>query len=183
MRIFTIDPSTHVGWAFSSPDLKRPIFGSKDFSEYSGVDGRVHSEFRKWLIHQLEAAEPEVVVVESPFFRGKNSEFLYGFFNIIAMVAYEGGWWSKRQPIQCEKIHLAHAKKHVTGRGDADKKQVITAITQLGYSVTNDHEADALAMLHFKLAHTADHQHSPGKTVSLQPRTLNRLKRQRKRVK
>lgn len=180
MRILTIDASSHVGWAYSSPDFAQPIFGSKDFREYAGVDGRVHYKYMQWLREHIRTAEPDVIVIESPFFRGANSEFLYGFSTITAMCAFEGGW--KHQPIQLEKIHLSHAKKHVTGRGDADKEAVMRAVQDLGFAIRNDHEADAVAIMQFKLAHTANHTESPGKTVSLRPRVLNALARRRKGV-
>jgi len=181
MRILTIDPSTHVGWAFFAPDLKRPIFGSKDFSAFAGVDGRVHSHFLRWLREHVGNARPDVIVIESPFFRGGNSEFLYGFFNLAALVAFEGFMFGKHS-IQLEKIHLAHAKKHFTGRGNATKEEMIQAARNLGYHVQNDHEADALAILHFKMTHTADHIVSQAKTVSLKPRALNTLTRKRKGI-
>ena len=41
--------------------------------------------------------------------------------------------------------------KHVTGKGNAGKADVIAAMRALGHPVTDDNEADALAILHWAL--------------------------------
>ena len=42
-------------------------------------------------------------------------------------------------------------KKHATGKGNASKTEVIDAMRALGHPVTDDNEADALALLHWAL--------------------------------
>ena len=43
-------------------------------------------------------------------------------------------------------------KRHVTGKGNADKQAVIDAVRKLGFAPADDNEADALALLHWALA-------------------------------
>ena len=43
-------------------------------------------------------------------------------------------------------VYLTEAKKHATGRGNADKAAVIAAMRGHGHAVTDDNEADALAV-------------------------------------
>ena len=38
-------------------------------------------------------------------------------------------------------------KRHVTGRGNADKQAVLRAIRERGFALNDDNEADALALL------------------------------------
>jgi Holliday junction resolvasome RuvABC endonuclease subunit len=42
-------------------------------------------------------------------------------------------------------------KKHATGKGNASKEEVITAMRAMGHAVTDDNEADALAILHWAI--------------------------------
>ena len=42
-------------------------------------------------------------------------------------------------------------KKHATGKGNAGKDDMIKAMQALGHPVTDDNEADALALLHWSL--------------------------------
>ena len=42
-------------------------------------------------------------------------------------------------------------KRHVTGRGNADKAAVIAAVRTLGFEPADDNEADALALLDWAL--------------------------------
>ena len=46
-------------------------------------------------------------------------------------------------------------KRHITGRGNADKDAVIAAVRALGFDPADDNEADALALLHWALANRA----------------------------
>ena len=42
-------------------------------------------------------------------------------------------------------------KKHATGKGNAGKQDMVEAMQLLGHPVTDDNEADALALLHWAL--------------------------------
>lgn len=170
-RVLTIDPGSHVGWAMRNG--AKVYYGTEDFSKFAGVDGRVHSKFRAWLEQFLYATKPELIIIESAIFRGGNSEFLYGFAVITIMLAFEHN-------IPMQKVHLSTVKKHITGAGNADKAAVMKAIADLGYSPETDHEADALAILHFQQSHTAETVAEVGKVASLKPRVLNRIKRKRR---
>ena len=43
-------------------------------------------------------------------------------------------------------------KKHATGKGNAGKDEMIAAMRALDHGVTDDNEADALAILHWAIA-------------------------------
>ena len=46
-------------------------------------------------------------------------------------------------------------KRHVTGKGNAGKSEMVSAVRARGYLVTDDNEADALAVLDWALAQSA----------------------------
>ena len=43
-------------------------------------------------------------------------------------------------------------KRHIAGKGNADKQAVIDAVRRLGFQPADDNEADALALLHWAIA-------------------------------
>ena len=49
-------------------------------------------------------------------------------------------------------VPVGTIKRHVTGKGNADKQAVIDAVRKLGFAPADDNEADALALLHWATA-------------------------------
>jgi Holliday junction resolvasome RuvABC endonuclease subunit len=48
-------------------------------------------------------------------------------------------------------VPVGTIKRHVTGKGNADKEAVIAAVQALGFAPVDDNEADALALLDWAL--------------------------------
>ena len=69
-----------------------------------------------------------------------------------------GGWlailtaWCEHHGIAYEGVPVGTIKRHVTGKGNADKQAVIAAVKALGFNPADDNEADALALLHWAIA-------------------------------
>lgn len=59
--------------------------------------------------------------------------------------------WCEHHRIPYQGVPVGTIKKHATGRGNASKDDVITAMRALGHSASDDNEADALAILHWAL--------------------------------
>jgi Holliday junction resolvasome RuvABC endonuclease subunit len=59
--------------------------------------------------------------------------------------------WCEHHNIPYQGVPVGTIKKHVTGRGNAGKAEVMDAMRELGHPVTDDNEADALALLHWAL--------------------------------
>jgi Holliday junction resolvasome RuvABC endonuclease subunit len=59
--------------------------------------------------------------------------------------------WAEANKIPYRGIPVATIKRHVTGKGNADKGAVIAAVRALGFDPTDDNEADALALLDWAL--------------------------------
>ena len=70
-----------------------------------------------------------------------------------------GGWlahltaWSEAHRIPYQGVPVGTIKRHVTGKGNADKQAVIDAVRRLGFHPADDNEADALALLNWAIAH------------------------------
>jgi hypothetical protein len=59
--------------------------------------------------------------------------------------------WAEVNKIPCQGVPVGTVKRHVTGKGNADKQAVIDAVRQLGFAPADDNEA-ALALLHWAIA-------------------------------
>ena len=59
--------------------------------------------------------------------------------------------WCEHHSIPYQGVPVGTIKKHATGKGNAGKDEVIAAMRALGHAVTDDNEADALAILHWAI--------------------------------
>jgi Holliday junction resolvasome RuvABC endonuclease subunit len=50
-------------------------------------------------------------------------------------------------------VPVGTIKRHIAGKGNADKAAVIAAVQALGFDPQDDNEADALALLNWAIAH------------------------------
>ncbi|ADR52905.1 hypothetical protein CKC_05800 [Candidatus Liberibacter solanacearum CLso-ZC1] len=65
-----------------------------------------------------------------------------GFLSILSS-------WCERNKIPYSGIPVQTIKKHITGKGNANKALVILAVKGLGFKPIDDNEADALALLDY----------------------------------
>ena len=69
-----------------------------------------------------------------------------------------GGWlahltaWCEHHGIPYQGVPVGTIKRHIAGKGNADKAAVIEAVRRLGFAPADDNEADALALLHWAIA-------------------------------
>lgn len=162
-----IDPGANFGFAFRLPS-GRAMYGTEDFGKFNTEPGRAHLEFYKWLDSFLYSATPDLIVSESPIFRGKYSEYLYGFSVIIGMLCQKHG-------IIARRVNLMTVKASVAGSGRADKNRIMRCMRDLGYHPDTEHEADALAIM----VYCERHSGKDGETIIRR----TKLKRKKKQTK
>jgi len=140
-NILALDTSTTTGIAI----LRDRVVGFRtmDLKKSNKEPGQLHSVFYKELDNLIYIIKPEIIYKEQGFFasgRGKAAKCLYGFHVIVDMLAYKHG---------IEVIDIANTtlKKVTTGSGQASKEDMMKVIRDKGYMITNDHEADAMAVL------------------------------------
>jgi hypothetical protein len=69
-----------------------------------------------------------------------------------------GGWlailtaWCELHGIPYQGVPVGTIKRHIAGKGNADKQEVIDAVRKLGFAPADDNEADALALLNWAIA-------------------------------
>jgi len=67
-----------------------------------------------------------------------------------------GSWdtltgWCEHHQIPYEGVPVGTIKRHISGKGNASKDEVIKAVGELGFHVSDDNEADAIALLNLAI--------------------------------
>lgn len=111
-------------------------------SRYDG-GGMRYLRFRGWL-DRLAADVPGIGAIYFEEVRrhaGVDSSHVYGGF-LATLTA-----WCETLGIAYQGVPVGTIKRHVAGKGNADKATVLAAIRAKGFRPTDDNEADAIAIL------------------------------------
>jgi len=149
-RSLNLDLSSNIGWSMFDPDAdvgRRVRFGTLPFGKADGEEGTAHiarmsGQLRDWLDDLFMVDPWDAMAWEAPFLAPHDKvnkiKILIGMVGIC--FAFVG---SRRHPMRYVEVPPKEIKKRMTGRSDADKRDVIAACWSLGWKVKNDHEADA----------------------------------------
>lgn len=145
--LVAMDLGTRTGWAIRLGDGV-VASGVSEFrpGRFQG-GGMAFLRFRAWLDELNRTSGP----IDAVFFEevrrhlGTNAAHIYGGF-LAHLTA-----WCEQHKIAYEGVPVGTIKRHITGKGNADKAAVIQAVTQRGFSPADDNEADALALLSWAL--------------------------------
>jgi Holliday junction resolvasome RuvABC endonuclease subunit len=145
MAILTIDLGTDTGFCFKSNGVTTSgVWHLKgDRFEGAGMRGvRFEAELDK-----LHAAAPIKLVAFEAVHRhvGTAAAHMYGGLMMVLMA------WCEKHKVPYEGVGVGTIKKHVTGKGNADKAQMIAAVRKHGFEPQDDNEADAIALMLLKL--------------------------------
>ena len=138
-----LDLGTTTGWAMRLPD-GAIVSGTMAFrpGRYEG-GGMRFLRFRSWL-DEMHRQAPTLLAVYFEEVRrhaGTDAAHIYGGF--LAHLAA----WCEQRSIAYQGVPVGTIKRHVTGKGNADKAAVIAAIRAREFNPTDDNEADAIAIL------------------------------------
>ena len=146
-KILALDLGTNTGWALFQQDEV-----NAGYQVFSGTinlkndrfqgGGMRFLRFRNWLddINYSEAIT-SVYFEEVRRHIGTDAAHVYGGF--LATLTS----WCEDHNLPYQGVPVSHIKRHVTGKGNASKQEVIKAIEAIGYHPKDDNEADALALL------------------------------------
>ena len=141
--MLALDLGTTTGWALRSAD-RTVVSGTVSFrpSRYDG-GGMRYVRFRSWLDQLDEDAGPLTQIHYEEVRRhvGTDAAHLYGGF-LATLTA-----WAEQRGIAYQGVPVGTIKRHVTGRGNADKSAMIAAVRARGFKPADDNEADAIAIL------------------------------------
>lgn len=139
--ILTIDIGTTLGWALLAEG--RVVSGRFDMTPARGESAGVRFlRFRREFLPNFKAVR-EVYFEEVRRHEGTHAAHIYGGFWAILLS------WCEENSIPYRGIEVAAIKKHVTGKGNARKADMVIAMQQRGFDPKDDNEADALAILSY----------------------------------
>ena len=142
-----IDLGTTTGWAMRTMDGQiEHGFASFRPSRYEG-GGMRYLRFKRWLsdMRHLATDIHAVYFEEVRRHAGVDAAHVYG--GLMATLTA----WCEHHNLPYQGVPVGTIKKHATGKGNASKDEVIQSMRALGHPVTDDNEADALALLHWAL--------------------------------
>ena len=145
--VLAIDLGTTTGWAMRTMDGQLAHgFTSFRPSRYEG-GGMRYLRFKRWLsdMRHLATDIHAVYFEEVRRHAGVDAAHVYG--GLMATLTT----WCEHHNIAYQGVPVGTIKKHATGKGNAGKGEVIAAMRLLGHPVTDDNEADALALLHWAI--------------------------------
>jgi hypothetical protein len=146
--ILALDLGLKTGWAVRNRD-GAIASGTHEFrpGRFEG-GGMIWLRFRSWLREVDETAGGVGVVVFEEVRRHLGTTAAHAFGGYLAHLTA----WAEANRIPYRGVPVGTIKRHVTGKGNADKAAVIEAVRNLGFRPADDNEADALALLHWAIA-------------------------------
>ena len=146
--ILALDLGQRTGWAVRSRD-GAIASGVQEFrpGRFEG-GGMIWLRFRAWLQEVDETSGGVGVVVFEEVRRHLGTSAAHAFGGYLAHLTA----WAEANKIPYQGVPVGTIKRHITGKGNADKQAVIEAVRKLGFQPADDNEADALALLNWALA-------------------------------
>ena len=141
--VLALDLGTATGWALRDPD-GTVASGTMSFrpDRFSG-GGMRFLRFKRWLtdVKNTAGGIDAAYLEEVRRHAGTSASQIYGGWLAILTA------WCEHHSIPYQGVPVGTIKRHVTGRGNADKAAVIAAVRARGFSPADDNEADAIALL------------------------------------
>ena len=147
LTILAIDLGTTTGWAVRARD-HQIAHGFVSFKPQRFEGGGMRFlRFKRWLseIHTMTNDIHTVYFEEVRRHAGVDAAHVYG--GLMATLTS----WCEHRNIPYQGVPVGTIKKHATGKGNAGKDEVIAAMRVKGHPVSDDNEADALALLHWAI--------------------------------
>lgn len=153
MTILALDLGTTTGWAYAlmpshqTHNESAVISGTWSLKPQRFEGGGMRFlRFREKLneLHRISAISV-IYYEEVRAHKGTDAAHVYG--GLMGMLTA----WCEENKVPYAGVPVAHIKRWATGKGNANKDAVIAGIVALGYSPSDDNEADAIALLLLKL--------------------------------
>ncbi|WP_446097994.1 crossover junction endodeoxyribonuclease RuvC [Candidatus Liberibacter asiaticus] len=142
MSVLALDLGSKMGFAVRKSDQIFSGVVKFENGRFEG-GGMRYLKFQNWL-DDLRGIKT-IWFEEVRRHLGVDASHAYGGF--LAVLAS----WCERHGIAYSGVPVQTIKKHITGKGNANKALVVLAVKGLGFNPIDDNEADALALLDYVL--------------------------------
>ena len=141
--ILALDLGTMLGYAIAAHGgaIASGVVSFKP-SRYDG-GGIRYLRFRSWLDGIAADAAGIGVVHYEEIRRHLSTDAAHVHGGLLATLTA----WCEQRSIAYQGVPVGTNKRHITGKGNADKQAVIAAVRERGFSPADDNEADAIAIL------------------------------------
>ena len=147
--ILALDLGTTTGWALRGSD-GNITSGSESFRPQRFEGGGIRFlRFKRWLTELKAHAEGIDTLVFEEVRRHVSTDAAHAYGGFLATLTA----WCEHHGVPYQGVPVGTIKKHVTGKGNASKDEMMAAMRARGYLPTDDNEADALALLHWAIQH------------------------------
>ena len=148
ISILALDLGSTMGWAVRDRG-GAIVSGFQKFTanRYEG-GGMRFVRMLRWLDDILEVGIDQVYFEEVRRHLGVNAAHIYGGF----MANLTSRCESANPKIPYSGVPVGTIKKFMTGKGNASKEDMISAVCKRGFVVSNDNEADALGLLFYAIS-------------------------------
>jgi Holliday junction resolvasome RuvABC endonuclease subunit len=143
--ILALDLGTTTGWALRTPD-GAITSGTQSFRPQRFEGGGMRFlRFKRWLTELKAHADGIDSLHFEEVRRHVSTDAAHAYGGFLATLTS----WCEHHQIPYQGVPVGTIKKHATGKGNASKDDMITAMRRLGHVPTDDNEADALAILYW----------------------------------
>jgi Holliday junction resolvasome RuvABC endonuclease subunit len=146
MKILALDLGNKMGYALSNDGVISS--GTIKHKNTKSAVGHNYSHFRYWLTARCVRFYHEAIYYEDVRRHlGTDAAHVYGgYLATLQAFCYEKG-------IKLVPVAVGTIKKHWTGKGNANKYEMIQESRRRGFEPADDNEADALAILDYAKTH------------------------------
>lgn len=143
-NILALDLGTTMGWAMMTDG--KLSSGSVSFKPtHFDSAGCRYTRFRRWLGTKGTCAFDDVIYEAVRKHNGTIAGQTYGGFMATLQM------WCDAEGLSYEGVPVGTIKKFATGNGNASKLAMVEAMEKRGHKLQDDNEADALALLYWRL--------------------------------
>lgn len=144
MNILAFDPATETGWA---------AVDSEDISTLKWGNCKIPNkkDTKKWIWYENMVAglvkifKPELIVVEMPVINHVGATIHHAKLVVIIEKICQ------QNDIEYKEVPPNMVKKFFTGKGNADKQEMLSASRMFGYGGDNHNVSDAILILFYQI--------------------------------
>jgi len=142
MKILAIDPAATCGWAIADGG-EYAASGTWDLSTRRDESAGMKLLRLESKLVEVAKAGVGLVVYETPALHTPHRLALVSHAKFVGVIER----FCTRRSINYRGYAPTEIKKHITGKGNAKKPDVVACIVAKGYTPADDNEADAIALM------------------------------------
>jgi Holliday junction resolvasome RuvABC endonuclease subunit len=145
--ILALDLGSHTGWALHQPDGSITS-GTQNFKPQRFEGGGMRFlRFKRWLTELKACSNGLQAIYFEEVRRHASTDAAHAYGGFLGLLTT----FAEHHQIPYQGVSVGTIKKHATGKGNANKDTMVSAMKSRGHQPVDDNEADALALLHWAI--------------------------------